>query len=142
MKKKNNDFFALLNELEKENQSFKQLNKEYEQQKAIIDKIIENRKSKNLSQRDLAKMTGLKQPAIARFESFDASPNLVTLNKIVSALDLKLEVIDRHDSMKCVYIVVNSNPIPTKYDTNNINFINDTSKGENKYEYYKFNPQN
>lgn len=44
------------------------------------------REDKGLSQRDLARITGLKQPQIARIESGDYLPTLETLMKLVNAL--------------------------------------------------------
>lgn len=45
-----------------------------------------------MSQRDLAKKTGIKQPMIARIENFDTIPRLDTLVKISRALELKIEL--------------------------------------------------
>lgn len=41
---------------------------------ALIGKMIEAREKKGLSQRDLAKLCGIKQPAIARLESMKTTP--------------------------------------------------------------------
>ncbi len=48
--------------------------------------IARLREDKGLSQRDLARMTGLKQPQIARIESGDYLPTLETLWKLADAL--------------------------------------------------------
>lgn len=48
---------------------------------AIIDELIELRKAKGLTQRELAKATNLAQPAIARLERKAAIPQLDTLLK-------------------------------------------------------------
>ena len=58
----------------------------------IINTIISTRKKKGLTQKEVAKMTGLKQPAIARIENNVNSPQLDTLIKILDALDLKIEI--------------------------------------------------
>ena len=62
---------------------------------AIIDELIELRKTKGLTQRELAKAANLAQPAIARLESKAAIPQLDTLIKIVTALDCRLELVAR-----------------------------------------------
>jgi transcriptional regulator with XRE-family HTH domain len=60
---------------------------------SIIDSLIEQRKSKGLTQRDLAKATNLTQSVIARLESKKAIPQLDTLLKVVRALDCNLEIV-------------------------------------------------
>ena len=58
---------------------------------AIIDELIELRKAKGLTQRELAKATNLAQPAIARLERKAAIPQLDTL--LAAALDYELELV-------------------------------------------------
>ena len=60
---------------------------------AIIDELVELRKSKGLTQRELAKAANLTQPAIARFERKTAIPQLDTLIKIAIALNCKIEIV-------------------------------------------------
>ncbi len=52
----------------------------------IIDALIEQRRGKGMTQKELAGATGLTQSVISRFESKKAIPQLDTLLKIVSAL--------------------------------------------------------
>ncbi len=59
----------------------------------LIGKIIETREKKGLSQRDLAEMCGLKQPAIARLESLKTTPQIDTLFKVLSPLGYKLDIV-------------------------------------------------
>lgn len=60
---------------------------------AIIDELIELRKAKGLTQRELAAAANLAQPAIARLESKAATPQLDTLIKVAAALDCDLKLI-------------------------------------------------
>lgn len=60
---------------------------------AIIDELIELRKAKGLTQRELAKAANLAQPAIARLESKTATPQLDTLLKVAAALGCDLAVV-------------------------------------------------
>ncbi|MBN3489954.1 helix-turn-helix transcriptional regulator [Acholeplasma equirhinis] len=84
----------VIKQIEDKNETLQIWRKQYESQKKIIDKIISVRKSKGITQKQLAEMTGLKQSAIARIESFSNSPQLDTLVKISFALDLKIELLD------------------------------------------------
>jgi ribosome-binding protein aMBF1 (putative translation factor) len=60
---------------------------------ALIGKIIEAREQRGLSQRDLAEISGLKQPAIARLESLKATPQIDTLFKILHPLGYTIEIV-------------------------------------------------
>ncbi len=59
----------------------------------LIGKLIEAREEKGLSQRELAKISGVKQPAIARLESLKSMPQIDTLFKILSPLGYKLDIV-------------------------------------------------
>ena len=59
---------------------------------SVIEKLIEQRIQKGLSQVDLAKKAGTKQSAISRFESGTSNPSLQFLYKIADALGVTLKV--------------------------------------------------
>lgn len=59
----------------------------------LIGKLIEARESKGLSQRDLAQLCGVKQPAIARLESMKSTPQIDTLFKILEPLGYTLSIV-------------------------------------------------
>jgi transcriptional regulator with XRE-family HTH domain len=63
----------------------------------VIQKIIDTRKSKYLSQHDISTITGISQPIIARMESGKNIPRLDTLLKVVDALSLKLDIKERNE---------------------------------------------
>ena len=63
-----------------------------EEQARIISTVIEQRNALGLSQRDLAEMCGIPQSSVARIESFQTTPNLATLLKILRVLGLRLVV--------------------------------------------------
>lgn len=65
---------------------------------ALIGKIIEARESKGLSQRELAELSGVKQPAIARMESMKATPQIDTLMKILIPLGYTLAIVPLNQS--------------------------------------------
>ncbi len=63
-----------------------------EEQVAIVSAIIAARNEQGLSQRDLAALCKIPQSSVARIESFQTSPNLSTLLKILRPLGLRLTV--------------------------------------------------
>lgn len=68
----------------------------------LIQATINAREKSNLSQRDLSKICGLKQPVIARIESRARSPKVETLLKMLLPMGYTLKVmpIDRHITKK------------------------------------------
>ena len=54
--------------------------------------VIKERLKSNLTQQALADKAGLKQSAVARFESFGAVPRIDTLCKLAKALGLKVKL--------------------------------------------------
>ncbi len=56
----------------------------------IAEMLIEARIIKNLSQEDIARILGTKQPAIARLENGSTLPSISTLVKLANALDTYL----------------------------------------------------
>lgn len=63
-----------------------------EEQAKIISTVIKQRKELGLSQRDLAAICRIPQSSVARIESFQTTPNLATLIKILRPLGLKLTI--------------------------------------------------
>ena len=61
---------------------------------ALISSLVEARKAKGLSQQELAELTGVKQPAIARLENGHISPSVDTINKLLAPLGKRLAVVD------------------------------------------------
>ena len=64
---------------------------------ALIGKMIEAREEKGLSQRELAEMSGVKQPAIARLESLKTTPQIDTLFKVLYPLGYTIEIVPIED---------------------------------------------
>lgn len=58
----------------------------------IVTQYIALRKQKNLSQQDIANLTEIARPNIARIESGKHSPTLEILTKLAIALDMNLEI--------------------------------------------------
>ena len=60
--------------------------------KELVDKLIEIRKQENISQSELAKMTGNTQQSISRLEKKNHSPSLQTFCNILDALGYGLVI--------------------------------------------------
>ena len=60
----------------------------------VIDSIIETRKEKGFTQKELALACGLTQSVVARIESKKSIPTIETLCKIVYALDSTIQIVD------------------------------------------------
>ena len=71
---------------------FKKAYYDLEPEFAIVRAMIKMRLKNKMSQKDLAKKLGTKQPAIARFESGAYNPTISFLKKLSSALGGKLEI--------------------------------------------------
>lgn len=61
----------------------------------LMQQIVRERIKQGLSQRDLAEMTGLNQSAIARFETLETTPTIITLIKITNALNLSVNALGK-----------------------------------------------
>lgn len=60
---------------------------------AIIDRLIEQRHSRGMTQKELAKAASLTQSVIARLESKKTTPQLDTLLRVAAALGCDLAVV-------------------------------------------------
>lgn len=65
-----------------------------EQCSAIIDRLIEQRHQKGMTQKQLAEQAQLTQSVIARLESKRAVPQLDTLIRVASALGCRVELVE------------------------------------------------
>lgn len=59
---------------------------------AIIQAMMDARKSAGLTQKQLAEKTGIAQGDISKLESGNANPSLKTLQRLASAMGMKLKV--------------------------------------------------
>jgi len=60
---------------------------------SLIGKMVAAREKSGLSQRELARLSGVKQPAIARMESMRATPQIDTLLKVLNPLGYTIEIV-------------------------------------------------
>ena len=66
----------------------------------IIRATIEAREKANLSQSELSRKTGIKQPAIARVESGTHSPTISTLIKLLVPIGYTIKVVPLNPKRK------------------------------------------
>lgn len=59
----------------------------------VIDRLIQERRNKGMTQKELAEASGLTQSVIARLESKKAVPQLDTLCRVAKALDCTVELV-------------------------------------------------
>ena len=64
-----------------------------EKETMLIEKLIELRKEQNVSQLQLANLTGVKQQAISRFEKKENSPSLKFYANLANALGYELTLV-------------------------------------------------
>ena len=70
---------------------YRKIKQEYK----LIEKLVETRKEKNMTQKELAKITGVSQQAISRLELEKHIPQMDTLIKILDGLDLELTIVQK-----------------------------------------------
>lgn len=90
----------------------------------VIIELVKRRIDLNLSQRDLSKLCGIKQPMIARIEKLETIPRIDTLVSIAKALKMNLSFEDKNEEE--YYYRFDSDTIPYKLD------IQETEKIEYK----------
>lgn len=67
--------------------------KEYE----LIEKVVQIRNQKKITQKELAEKTGVSQQAISRLELEKHIPKIDTFIKILDGLDLELTIVEKLD---------------------------------------------
>lgn len=64
----------------------------YDLEYQVIRTLIEARRKRNVTQKQLAEMTGITQPDISRLENGRGNPSLRTLNNLAKGLGMVLKV--------------------------------------------------
>ena len=81
------------NEVKKNLKISKEQEAEIKLEEEIIQATIDARNTKQLTQRELSKVTAIPQSTIARIESRAVSPKIDTLNKLLIAMGYRLKVV-------------------------------------------------
>ena len=87
------DEFTNWDDFEKELNLSPEQEEEIKLEMDLIEATIEARKKSNLTQRELSKKTGIKQPAIARIERGTKSPQASTLIRLLYPMGYTLRVV-------------------------------------------------
>lgn len=69
-------------------QYVEEFNQEYE----LIQSLIKARRKAGLTQKDVAKKSGLTQQMVSRIEKIDYSPTLINLMKYINAIGVMLNI--------------------------------------------------
>ena len=90
---KGNIDMGVLEELKKEITSDSQLQKQYEIEKEIYDIAVclrKIRKEKKMTQKDIAKKTGLSQQMVSKIESYNGNPSIESFVKYCDGIGINL----------------------------------------------------
>lgn len=58
----------------------------------VIRAILDARKSKNITQKELSEITGISQADISRLENGNANPSLATLKRVAAGLGMAVKI--------------------------------------------------
>ena len=86
------------NEIEKQRQSNPEFRKAWDESRAeykLIGEMISLRKQENITQKELAKLTGNKQQVISRIERKQSVPTIRAFSHILDALGYELQIVKK-----------------------------------------------
>lgn len=86
------------NEIEKQRQIDPKFRKAWDESRAeykLIGEMISLRKQENITQRELAKLTGNKQQVISRIERKESIPTIRTFSHMLDALGYELQIVKK-----------------------------------------------
>ena len=82
-------------EEERKDKEFDSEYKKIRQEYKLIEKLVETRKIKGMTQKELAELVGVSQQAISRLELEKHIPKMDTFIKILDGLDLELTIVSK-----------------------------------------------
>lgn len=129
----------LLNDIKANDESTKLFIEAADKSVEIIDKIVKAREKLGLTQRELAKKCGIKQPALARIETYKVIPKINTLIKLAEAVGITIEAMEIKDKQVFQRIyAVGVMVVQSSYNTEKVNYEDFIEKGDNRD--YKWKP--
>jgi len=84
------NYNAFIERMKKEKEGFAEVWENTRELRDIVDFLIYLRIFKNLTQEDLAELSGLEQSAISRIERGKTNLQFITLNKIAKAMGYRI----------------------------------------------------
>jgi DNA-binding XRE family transcriptional regulator len=90
-KEMSENFRVSLNELLKD-PDFKKEYDALEPEFQIIRAILDGRRKKNLTQKQLSELTGINQADISKIEKGNANPSLKTLQRLAAGMDMNVKI--------------------------------------------------
>ena len=118
----------LFQELKEKDESTKLFVETADKTVKIIDKVVKARENLGLTQRDLAKKCGIKQPALARIETYKVIPKINTLIKLANAVGISIEAVNKIEKQTFQLIYTVGVQAVQSYSTEQANIF---QKGEN-----------
>ncbi len=89
------DVSASISKLYKEDNRFRKAWDASAEEYRVLGELMALRKKSGLTQKDLATRSGLKQQAVSRLESREASPTLRTLCKVLDTLGYEIKLVPK-----------------------------------------------
>ena len=92
------DEINVKNEIEKQKQNDPEFRKAWDDSRAeyrLIGEMISLRKQENITQKELAKLTGKTQQTISKIERRESIPTITAFNKLLNVLGYELKIVKR-----------------------------------------------
>ena len=86
------------NEIEKQRQNNPEFKKAWDESRAeykLIGEMISLRKQENITQKELAELTGNKQQVISRIERKESIPTIRAFSRMLDALGYELQIVKK-----------------------------------------------
>jgi len=84
--------YSDIKEMFLEDQETKKAYEELEPEYQLIYAMVESRREKNISQQELADVTGINRSDISKIENGNANPSLKTIKRVAKGLGKRVEI--------------------------------------------------
>jgi len=80
-------------EIERKDKDFDREYRRIKKEYALVEQLVQARKEKNITQKELAEVTGISQQAISRIEKEKHIPKMDTFSRVLDGLGLELAIV-------------------------------------------------